>query len=820
MSGQPYRYFTDPTKFRTEYMESLGLRANLDTMNYDANLTYKQTGQLPAVSQMKDTRSTTEILLDYEKLKIDLIASIAKISSSQFGQMVVQSIIDNPLNVDNKLLIFTAQRIDDILLNIKRNYKYGIKGDENDAEQFVKFTATLYNDKNYLTSNTKEFMNRYGMKSLASNTAPFSQIYQNLVKSGATIKNYISEFKVALFSNAQFSRGIDRNRITQAIGIMNNTPIAQIRKKIVDQGRDIVDYIATLLPLIPTNPNMITAIEAEVINFSQQYDRKTYDHVDDLEQNPYDDDEGEDKIGALNRTYSDKALEPTDKQTLKETRRRINTSIYNRNPVLYPNIPRYINRGLAGKPIPIEAFGGLQGRKLQPSTERNFAKDYESKFDILSYYLDFLNRGLPNENLVMSLIVQMLDLYKNYDESVDSLEMEFLDNFNEPLEKIKLQAGFIPQLQQYQIFKHPVESLPSYQAVLSSVQSFLLLLQNIESAINPSEFWDIPKLEFLLKQIDSINIKGLLTPAQVNPTQKVEVTNFPQNMPNMGGNPPNVMGNIPAQNVQPIIHGNNQQEDVIILNGILGALNMIHDQIQQNGGNDYLQEQLEFQAGQLENAMNQYQGAYGEAFVPEDGWGGLNLQELGIAGEGIKKRRGRPRGSGIARKPISYKESVKAHSVLDKGIMETPRFLKFGKYLVNNHKLHNEDIFALKRMAGGNIVDIPSIKISKNLGGVIKKMLGGAIPTYSDISKLSEPEKAYLHKVSQKSNILDKFDIPAPAKDKEDKDIHIFEVMRGEIMAGNDSKELISKFKTHILKLSRNGTLPKKEVEEILSELM
>ena len=32
--------------------------------------------------------------------------------------------------------------------------------------------------------------------------------------------------------------------------------------------------------------------------------------------------------------------------------------------------------------------------------------------------------------------------------------------------------------------------------------------------------------------------------------------------------------------------------------------------------------------------------------------------------------------------------------------------------------------------------------------------------------------------------------------------------------------ELISKFKTHILKLSRNGTLPKKEVEEILSELM
>jgi len=99
-------------------------------------------------------------------------------------------------------------------------------------------------------------------------------------------------------------------------------------------------------------------------------------------------------------------------------------------------------------------------------------------------------------------------------------------------------------------------------------------------------------------------------------------------------------------------------------------------------------------------------------------------------------------------------------------------------------------------------------------------MLGGAIPTYSDISKLSEPEKAYLHKVSQKSNILDKFDIPAPSKDNQDKDVHQFEVMRGEIMAGNDSKELIKKFKIHILKLSRNGTLPKREVQEILEELL
>ena len=206
--------------------------------------------------------------------------------------------------------------------------------------------------------------------------------------------------------------------------------------------------------------------------------------------------------------------------------------------------------------------------------------------------------------------------------------------------------------------------------------------------------------------------------------------------------------------------------------------------------------------------IGDYNDTYPEHYVPPES-----------RGSGIIKRRGRPKGCGIA-KPISYKESVKSHAVLDKGIMETPRFLKFGKYLVNNHRLHNEDIFALKRPSGGNIVEIPSIKVSKNLAGVIKKMLGGAIPTYSDISKLSEPEKTYLHKISQKSNILDKFDIPAPAKDNLEKDIHQFEVMRGEIMAGNDNKELLKKFKLHILKLSKNGTLPKREVQEILEDLL
>ena len=74
--------------------------------------------------------------------------------------------------------------------------------------------------------------------------------------------------------------------------------------------------------------------------------------------------------------------------------------------------------------------------------------------------------------------------------------------------------------------------------------------------------------------------------------------------------------------------------------------------------------------------------------------------------------------------------------------------------------------------------------------------------------------------MSKQADILDKFSIPAPSKDQEEKEIHEYEVMRGEIMSGNDNKELIKKFKLLIIKLSRRGALPKKEVSDILSELI
>ena len=46
-----------------------------------------------------------------------------------------------------------------------------------------------------------------------------------------------------------------------------------------------------------------------------------------------------------------------------------------------------------------------------------------------------------------------------------------------------------------------------------------------------------------------------------------------------------------------------------------------------------------------------------------------------------------------------------------------------------------------------------------------------------------------------------------------------FEKMRGQILAGNDNKDLIKKFKLTLLKFAKDGRIPRREVNEVLMEM-
>jgi hypothetical protein len=168
--------------------------------------------------------------------------------------------------------------------------------------------------------------------------------------------------------------------------------------------------------------------------------------------------------------------------------------------------------------------------------------------------------------------------------------------------------------------------------------------------------------------------------------------------------------------------------------------------------------------------------------------------------------------------PLSLQDFIdKQNKPSGKGIRSDYR--EFGINKINHKKL-DDGILTIRRQSNINIPDMPSKKISQKLQKIIKHISGGGIPEHNDIQSLEDGEKDYLHKLISKSNLQDRLSVPAPSKDQEEKDFHQFEVMKGEIMSGNDSKELVKNFKVLLLKLSKQNVLPKTEVNELMTDLL
>jgi hypothetical protein len=114
---------------------------------------------------------------------------------------------------------------------------------------------------------------------------------------------------------------------------------------------------------------------------------------------------------------------------------------------------------------------------------------------------------------------------------------------------------------------------------------------------------------------------------------------------------------------------------------------------------------------------------------------------------------------------------------------------------------------------------MPSKHITKNLQKIIKSIIGGGVPGYNDLGSLDDEEKDYLQKIVSRSNLQDRLSVPAPSKDQMEKDIHTFEVLKGQILSGNDNVDLVKKFKLLVRKLQKSNMLAKSDVDDIIETL-
>ena len=185
--------------------------------------------------------------------------------------------------------------------------------------------------------------------------------------------------------------------------------------------------------------------------------------------------------------------------------------------------------------------------------------------------------------------------------------------------------------------------------------------------------------------------------------------------------------------------------------------------------------------------------------------------------EELMKRAPSAQGKGMCGKGLS-KSSSKGNVVLSVsgGIPAEARFANFGRYLIDKGAL-KDNLAVIRFSSGACIHQIPKQKISSNMSRVLKGIAGGALPSYDDMDSLNNDERKWLYDVSHRARLG--INVPNPKKDEETREMEDFEKMKGQIIAGNDNKDLVKKFKLTLLKLAKEGRVPKREANEVLMEL-
>jgi hypothetical protein len=688
MSGKPNKTENDIIKHKNEYIERLMLESRINKKNYEANALYKSTGQVMPIVGLTDNRSVEEKLLDIENLKQNIAKSIGSISSLTFGINVVQALLNNPLNIDNNLIVFTSQRIPELITNLKKIYAIGIRGDKNDVQQIVNFIVKMYSDSNNFAKQAKDFININPSSSLTPNGLPNLDNYSILKNTFNFILPVLGKFVDEYRNVYEHFDPRDRPNFIENIN--------PLEEEVYTLSAECFEIMHALIRACPSR---------EILNWYLEFGKLTNRHDPDLVN------------GA--------------REILQELS------------ILFP----------------------------QPNTIQVY-------FDKNKKYLEILYNSMIMFN------DHVTDYNANY-----------------------LAGGVFNQ----SIFDAYKTSLIKGKEVYLKLKELLLPSGEIESADRIDAFGNVMR-EFYEEYHYQGDDDDDGNDGNSNVTGNSGASSMGQTVSSAGSSGSSGSSDVYSVNQPPSSRGSSRSGSDISYASFGSQGN---PPVPLGGGGSALSSA----SNAILSGVNAPFSAVGNiqtGIVPLVNFWNTGAKVAPTDGNGFKRRRGRPKGSGMI-KP--YSQTVLENLDLTKGIEPSSKFIKFGKYLLNSHKLKKDNTFSLKHISGGNIIDIPSQRLTEDLGKVIKTIVGGGNPSYNELNKLNESEKNYLHKICSKSNILDKVSIPTPSKDSEEKEIHNFEVMRGEIMSGNDSPELIKKFKLLIIKLQKNNSLPKKEVYEILEDL-
>jgi hypothetical protein len=148
-----------------------------------------------------------------------------------------------------------------------------------------------------------------------------------------------------------------------------------------------------------------------------------------------------------------------------------------------------------------------------------------------------------------------------------------------------------------------------------------------------------------------------------------------------------------------------------------------------------------------------------------------------------------------------------------------PSYKEFGKYCIHMPQLLNKDVLNVKYHSLGGIPDFKPLAISENYKDLMVDLLTNNKLNHSLYKQLPLQEKKHFEKVSIGAGIFNKLGISKLHNDDDKKELERFELVRGEIEAGNDNPKLLKEMKHFVIKFLNDGKITKQTAFNLLLEL-
>jgi hypothetical protein len=153
-------------------------------------------------------------------------------------------------------------------------------------------------------------------------------------------------------------------------------------------------------------------------------------------------------------------------------------------------------------------------------------------------------------------------------------------------------------------------------------------------------------------------------------------------------------------------------------------------------------------------------------------------------------------------------------------VIQQPTFQEYGKYVVHMNMLMNHDLLNLKYKSLG---PIPKFKNHVAVSDIFKEFLLDVLetgkPNKHMYNQIEADERKLFEEISIGAGLWQKFNMKRTTTNNDEEESKRFEILRGEILAGNNNNQVITELRKLVIKFMNTGKIRKNEGLNLLMQL-